>query len=73
MSFEAVFCFIYTSVSFLAGQVSTVAAKYGSMVVYISKVRNGKCVLLSPSFYSVVQFPSRNDLMRQLEIIGENV
>ena len=72
MSFEAVFCFVYASVSFLTGQVSTVAAKYGSMVVYISNVGNGKCVLLSPSFYSVVQFPSRNDLMRQPEI-GENV
>jgi len=46
------------SVSFIKAfriwQVSIVAAKYGSIVVYISKVRNGKCVLLSPSSYSVV-------------------
>jgi len=54
----------------LAGQVSIVAAKYGS-IVGISKLRNGKCVLFSPSFYSVLQFLSRNGLMRQPEI-GEN-
>jgi len=31
--FKAVFCFIYKSVSDLAGHVSIVAAKYGSIVV----------------------------------------
>jgi len=37
---------MYKSVSYLAGQVSIVAAKYGSIVVYISKVRNGNVCCL---------------------------
>jgi len=36
MSLEAIFCFIYESASYLAGHVSIVAAKYGSIIVDVS-------------------------------------
>jgi len=38
LKFETVFCFIYKSVSYLSGQVSIVAAKYGSIFVDVSIV-----------------------------------
>jgi len=64
------FSFSVVGVLYLEGQVSIVAARYGSIDVAVSIVtvtcfrrlslfRNLKCVLFSRSFNSVIHFPSQ--------------